>query len=78
MTKKDIFADRAVIKPYEYPEMIQFADAIQTTFWSIHEFRKRVDKDIVDFKVNLSANERRIVKRSMLAISLVENRVKNF
>ena len=72
----DIFERREAIKPYEYPKLIKFADAMHTSFWSIHEFD--FEKDIRDFKLNFSKKDRDIVAKSMLAINVVENKVKSF
>ena len=73
---KDIFAIRENVKPYEYPKLIEFAKAIQHSFWEIDEFD--FTKDMRDFKKELSKKERDIIEKSMLAINVVENKVKSF
>lgn len=71
-----IFDKRNVIQPYEYPHLIKYASAIHNSFWIPDHFT--YDGDIYDFTVKLSDSEREAVKRSMLAIGIVENKVKTF
>ena len=71
-----IFEERVNLKPYEYPELLEFADAINNAYWIVGEFN--FTKDIQDFKVNLSEYERGVIKRAMLAISQIEVSVKTF
>lgn len=73
---KDIFKKRLGYKPFEYPEVILFTDAINQTFWTHTE----VDftADVQDFKTNLQPNEQEAVKRALLAISQIEVNVKTF
>src|SRR5699024_1710190 len=71
-----IFDKRTNYKPFEYPEVMQFVDSMNSSFW-VH---KEIDftADIQDFKANLSSAEREVVKRSLLSISQVEIGVKLF
>lgn len=71
-----IFTKRINYKPFEYPEVFEFIDMINKTFW-VHA---EVDftADIQDFKVNLSPKEQEVLKRSLLGISQVEVGVKTF
>lgn len=71
-----IFKKRQNIKPEEYPVCREFIDAIHNSFWKVSEFS--FTGDIQDFKVKLSEEERRTVQRAMLAISQIENNVKEF
>lgn len=71
-----IFEKRDTIQPYEYPNLIKYANAIHESFWTPDHFT--YDRDISDFKVKLNDNERDIVKKSMLSIGVVENKVKTF
>ena len=66
----DLFEKRINYKPFEYPEVIQFIDVINKTFW-VHT---EVDftADIQDFKTNLTDKEREVVKRSLLSIAQVK------
>lgn len=72
----DIFRARVNYKPFEYPGLAQYVDAIQHSYWVVSEYN--FTSDIQDFKVNLSDVERECVKRAMLAISQVEVAVKTF
>ena len=71
-----IFEKRINYKPFEYPEVQQFIDFMNRSFW-VHS---EVDftADIQDFKANLSATEKEVVKRSLLSIAQVEVGVKLF
>lgn len=74
--KKDIFKPREEIQPYEYPELLPYANVIWNAFWEPDHFT--YEKDIRDFKIELTENEQLIVKRCMLAVGLIENKVKSF
>lgn len=72
----DIFEHREAIQPYEYPHLLKYADAIHESFWTPEHFT--YDRDVLDFKTKLKPHEQEAVKRSMLAIGVVENKVKSF
>lgn len=71
-----IFNKRINYKPFEYPEILEFTNAINRSFW-VHS---EVDftADIQDFHSHLSANDQEIIKRSLLAIAQIEVNVKSF
>src|SRR5690554_146497 len=71
-----IFTKRINYKPFEYPEILEFTNAINKSFW-VHS---EVDftADIQDFHSHLSPIEQEIVKRSLLAIAQIEVNVKTF
>jgi len=71
-----IFQPRLAYKPFEYPEVLDFINTINQTFW-VHS---EVDftGDIQDFKVELAEHERHAIKRTLLAIAQVEVDVKSF
>lgn len=71
-----IFSKRINYKPFEYPEILEFTNAINRSFW-VHS---EVDftADIQDFHSHLSPLEQEIVKRSLLAIAQIEVNVKTF
>lgn len=73
-----IFEPRHTIKPYEYPELIEFAEAIIDSHWQVKEFKTQLKTDQLDFNTKLNSVEREAVKRAMLAISHVEHAVKTF
>jgi len=71
-----IFEKRVAFKPFEYPELYDFVDAINHSYWIHTEYS--YDSDIQDFKVNLNDVEKNAVKNAMLAISQIEINVKRF
>lgn len=72
----DIFRPRIYYKPFEYPHLASYVDAIQQSYWIVSEYN--FTGDIQDFKSILEPHEREAVRRCMLAISQVEVAVKNF
>lgn len=71
-----IFDRRINYKPFEYPEVLQFTEAINKSFW-VHS---EVDftADIQDFHAHLNYNEKQVFKKSLLAIAQIEVAVKSF
>ena len=74
--KASIFKKRVNLKPYEYPELLEYVNAIRHSYWIHTEFN--YSSDIQDLKVNLTPEEAGIVNRAMLAISQIEVQVKTF
>ena len=74
--QSDIFEPRITLKPYEYPNLIEYQHAIQHSYWLHTEFN--YTSDIQDFNVTVSSKERNAIKNAMLAIAQVEVAVKNF
>ena len=74
--KPDIFKFRLNLKPFEYPNLEKYKEAIQHSYWLHTEFN--YTSDIHDFKVNVDEKERSAIKNSMLAIAQVEVAVKTF
>lgn len=72
----DLFRKRTNLKPYEYPQLIEYLEAIRHSYWVHTEFN--YSSDIQDLKVRLKPEEADIVKRAMLAISQIEVQVKTF
>lgn len=71
-----IFDKRIHYKPFEYPGIMQYVDAMNNSFWVHAEID--FTADIQDFKANLSPIEQQVVKRSLLSIAQVEIGVKLF
>ncbi len=71
-----IFKERVNILPYEYPELMKYKDAIRHSYWIHTEFN--FTSDINDYKVNITDEEREVIKRAMLAIAQIEVNVKTF
>lgn len=65
-----IFDKRLSFKPYEYPEVLKFREAIRLSRWDVEEYD--FDDDVQDFKKRMSDKERNVVKNAMLAISQIE------
>ncbi len=74
--KTNIFEKRINLKPYEYPQLYEYVNAIRHSYWIHTEFN--FTSDIQDFKARLSAVERSAIKNTMLAISQIEVAVKTF
>ena len=74
--KRDIFKKRITLKPYEYPELLEYVDAIRHSYWIHTEFN--FTSDVQDFKVNVTDAERNALKNTMLAIAQIEVSVKTF
>lgn len=72
----DIFQSRESIKPYEYPHLIKYADAINNSYWLVSEYN--FTNDIQDFKINCNSHEKTVIKRTMLSIAQIEVKVKRF
>ncbi len=74
--RHNVFEKRINLKPYEYPELLEYVDAIRHSYWIHTEFN--FTSDIQDFKTILTHPEREAIKRTMLAISQIEVAVKSF
>ena len=74
--KPNIFKRRLNLKPYEYPGLLDYKEAIQHSYWLHTEFN--YTSDIQDFRVNVTEAERNAIKNAMLAIAQVEVAVKTF
>ncbi|GAA6763395.1 MULTISPECIES: ribonucleotide-diphosphate reductase subunit beta [Thermus] len=62
-------------RPYEYPELLRFRDAIRHSYWVHTEFSYTAD--VQDYAL-VDEKERALVRRSLLAIAQVELAVKLF
>ena len=71
-----LFDKRLNYKPFEYPEILQFTEAINRSFWVHSEVDFTADTQ--DFHSHLLPAERSAVKRSLLAIAQIEVAVKSF
>ncbi|HLW39463.1 MAG TPA: ribonucleotide-diphosphate reductase subunit beta [Brumimicrobium sp.] len=71
-----IFDKRVNYKPFEYPEVLDFIDNINRTFWVHSEVDFTADTQ--DFHSHLSENEKQAIKKSLLAIAQIEVSVKSF
>lgn len=71
-----IFDKRIVFKPFEYPEILEYKNAINHSYWLVGEWN--FIGDIHDFNVKLSEIEKHAIKNALLAISQIEVSVKKF
>ncbi|MBX2924224.1 MAG: ribonucleotide-diphosphate reductase subunit beta [Chitinophagaceae bacterium] len=71
-----LFDKRVQYKPFEYPEILKFSEAINKSFW-VHS---EVDftADVQDFHAHLTAAEQNAIKNSLLSIAQIEVAVKSF
>lgn len=74
--RRSITRARAAYKPFEYPELAGYVEAIQHSYWIHTEFDYSSDKQ--DFLAILTPGQRQSIERCMLAISQVEVKVKDF
>ena len=73
---RDIFTERKNLKPYEYPELLDYTDSIRNSYWIHTEFN--FSGDVQNFKVDTTQVEKSIIKKTMLAIAQIEVEVKTF
>ena len=66
-----IFDKRVAFKPFEYPEVIQYVDAITHSYWLHTEFN--YTSDINDFHTKITQAEKTTIKNALLAISQIES-----
>ncbi|MEO4004930.1 MULTISPECIES: ribonucleotide-diphosphate reductase subunit beta [unclassified Flavobacterium] len=71
-----IFDKRINYKPFEYPEVLQFTEAINKSYWVHSEVDFTADTQ--DFHSHLSSAEKTAIKHSLLAIAQIEVAVKSF
>lgn len=71
-----IFDKRTAFKPFEYPEVMGYVDAVNHSYWLHSEWN--FTADLQDFKVKLNDKERNAIKNTLLAISQIEVSVKTF
>jgi ribonucleoside-diphosphate reductase beta chain len=74
--KSNIFEKRINLKPYDYPVLGEYVNAIRHSYWIHTEFN--YTSDVQDFKTSLSEVEKNAIKNTMLAISQIEVAVKTF
>ena len=72
----NIFEHRKNLKPYEYPQLIQYVEAIRNSYWIHTEFN--YTGDIQNFHTDITDSEKESIKRTMLAIAQIEVAVKTF
>jgi len=76
LRQRSLFKKRLHLKPYEYPDLYEYTNAIRHSYWLHTEFN--YTSDVQDFKVNVNDVERSAIKNSMIAIAQIEVAVKTF
>lgn len=71
-----VFDKRVAFKPFEYPELVQYKEAVQHSYWLVSEWN--FISDVHDFNARLTEVERCAIKNALLAISQIEVSVKRF
>lgn len=71
-----IFDKRINYKPFEYPGVLQYTEAINKSFWVHSEID--FTADVHDFHSDLKDHEQQVIERSLLAIAQIEVAVKSF
>ena len=71
-----IHEPRLQLRPYEYPNLLKYRDAIRHAYWIHTEFN--LAGDVQDWHTRLTPVEREVVRRTLLAIAQVEVAVKLF
>jgi len=71
-----IFEERKNLRPYQYPHLYEYNDAVRHSYWVHTEFN--FTGDVQNFKVDINDAEREAMTRTMLAIAQIEVAVKNF
>ena len=71
-----VFDKRINFKPLEYPELYDYIDAINHSYWVFKEYN--YEGDIHDYHTKLLESEKSAVKNAMLAITQIEVNVKRF
>lgn len=74
--QRSIWKKRVAFKPYEYPDLHDYVDAIRHSYWIHTEFN--YTSDIQDFNINCTPEEKEALKRTILAVAQIEVSVKNF
>jgi ribonucleoside-diphosphate reductase beta chain len=71
-----IFDKRVAFKPFEYPEVLEYKNAINHSYWLVSEWN--FIGDVHDFHTKLDGIQKHVIKNALLAISQIEISVKKF
>lgn len=75
-TGRNLLVKRDAIKPYHYPELLEYKDAIRHAYWIHTEYN--LTPDVQDFKVSIDDKERNTITRFVLGVSQIEVSIKRF
>lgn len=73
--KSKIFRGSSEMFRLEYPHLEEYGKAILNSFWIPEHFT--YDRDVNDYNINLTKEEQEVVKRLVLCIAQIENKVKS-
>lgn len=71
-----LFEKREHILPFVYPQLLDYENAINTSFWLVDEFN--YTSDIQNYHTDCTPHQKNVITRAMLAISQIEVTVKRF
>lgn len=71
-----ILTPRLNLKPYEYPQLLEYRDAIRHAYWLHTEYS--FSGDVQDWYTRIEPKDRKILERTLLAIAQIEVAVKTF
>lgn len=72
----DIYRPRVAYRPYEYPQLAKYVEAIQHSYWIFTHYN--YNSDVQDIKINMPPQQAETALRCILAISQIEVAVKRF
>jgi len=75
-SRRSLSEPRRHLRPVEYPELLDYSDAIRHSYWLHTEYN--LSDDVQDFLTRTSTAEKGALKNAMLAIAQVEVAVKTF
>ena len=73
--ERNIFEKREQFKPYEYPEVEKYNDAINKTYWIHDEVKAELDEDVQDYHNKLSENDKFIISTILRTFADTETAV---
>jgi ribonucleoside-diphosphate reductase beta chain len=74
--RSSVFEKRVAFKPFEYPEVIQYQDALHKSRWLVTKWN--FISDVQEYHTKLTPSQKNAVKNTLLAISQIEVSVKKF
>jgi len=72
----DMFEGRTELKPHRYSDLLEYVDAVRDSYWVHDEFN--FEGDVHNFMVDVGEAEQSVIRKTMLAISQIEVKVKSF
>lgn len=71
-----LYTPRVHLKPYVYPEILEYVDAIRQNYWVHDEYNW--NEDVQDYFAGVTEEEKEVITRTILAISQIEVAVKTY